>query len=285
MTDGKHPGVDATVTDPGGGSNFKKVEVKLPLSLALDPDNAQALCKPAQRVGLSCPKSSIVGTATAKSVLPHDLTGPVYFVEGVRTAKGRTIRTLPKLWIPLSGDGVTIDLDASSAVDSTGRLVTTFDNIPDAPIKQFRLKIAGGKHGILVVSGKPGACDRDKAIATRFTGQNDQVKVGSIQAKVAGCKTKPTIKKTKATKKAVTVQVAGLGVGRVSLTANGLVQSVTRTLSSAKTTQASITAKLTNKAQATLKRHGKVAIKLRIGYRPKNSKTAVAVTKTVTVRP
>jgi hypothetical protein len=284
MTDGKHPGVDATVTDPGGGSNFKKVEVKLPLSLALDPDNAQALCKPAQRVALGCPKTSIVGTATAKSVLPHDLTGPVYFVEGLRKgAKGRTIRTLPKLWIPLSGDGVTIDLDAGSAVDSTGRLATTFDNIPDAPIKQFRLKIAGGKHGILVVSGKPGACDRDKTMDTRFTGQNGQVKVGAVQAKVAGCKAKPRVKKTKATKKAVTVQVAGLGVGRISLSANGLLQSATRTLSSAKTTQASITAKLTNKAQATLKRHGKVAIKLRIGYRPKNSKSAVAVSKTVTV--
>jgi hypothetical protein len=287
MTDGKHPGVDATVTDPGGGSNFKKVEVKLPLSLALDPDNAQALCKPAQRVALSCPKTSIVGTATAKSVLPHDLTGPVYFVEGLRKgANGRTIRTLPKLWIPLSGDGVTIDLDAGSAVDSTGRLATTFDNIPDAPIKQFRLKIAGGKHGILVVSGKPGACDRDKTMDTRFTGQNGQVKVGAVQAKVAGCKTKPTIKRTKTTKQAVTVQIAGVGAGRVSLSANnGLLRSVTRSLALAKTTQASITAKLTRKAQAALKRHGKVAIKLRVGYRPKNSKTAVAVTKTVTVRP
>ena len=87
MTDGKHPGVDATVIDAGpgsGGANLKKVEVKLPLSLALDPDNAQALCKPEQRLALACPKSSIVGQAIAKSVLPHDLTGPVYFVEGLR---------------------------------------------------------------------------------------------------------------------------------------------------------------------------------------------------------
>ncbi|MET0602882.1 MAG: hypothetical protein ABW167_12915 [Baekduia sp.] len=289
MTDGKHPGVDATVVDAGpgsGGANLKKVEVKLPLSLALDPDNAQGLCKPEQRVALNCPKTSIVGQATAKSVLPHDLTGPVYFVEGLRKdpKSGRTIRTLPKLWIPLSGDGVTIDLDAGSAVDSTGRLATTFDAIPDAPIKRFQLKIAGGKHGILVVSGKPGACDRDKTMATRFTGHNGQVKVGEVQAKIAGCKTKPAIKKTKTTKskKAITVQVGGLGAGRVSLVADGL-QPVTRTLTSAKTTQASITARLTGKAQASLRTHGKVALRLRVGYRPKGSKTAVSTVKTVTL--
>ncbi|MET0602409.1 MAG: hypothetical protein ABW167_10500 [Baekduia sp.] len=289
MTDGKHPGVDATVVDAGPGSdgaNLKKVEVKLPLSLALDPDNAQGLCKPEQRVALACPKTSIVGQATAKSVLPHDLTGPVYFVEGLRKdpKSGRTIRTLPKLWIPLSGDGVTIDLDAGSAVDSTGRLATTFDTIPDAPIKQFRLRITGGKHGILVVSGKPGACDRDKTMATRFTGHNGQVKVGEVQAKIAGCKTKPTVKKTKTSKskKALTVQIGGLGVGRVSLSADGL-RSVTRTLTSAKTTQASITAKLTGKARASLLRHGTIALRLRVGYRPKGSKTAVATVKSVTL--
>ena len=176
MTDGKHPGVDATVVDAGpgsGGANIKKVEVKLPLSLALDPDNAQGLCKPEQRVALACPKSSIVGQATAKSVLAHDLTGPVYFVEGLRKdpKSGRTIRTLPKLWIPLSGDGVTIDLDASSAVDSSGRLVTTFDAIPDAPIKRFQLKITGGKHGILVVSDT-NLCQARQVAEVAMDGQN-----------------------------------------------------------------------------------------------------------------
>jgi len=200
-TDGTHPGVDATLTDPGGGSNLDKVEVKLPLTMALDPDNAQALCKPLQRLALNCPKASIVGTATAKSILPHPLTGPVYFVEGQRkTRTGRIVKTLPKLWIPLSGDGVTIDVDADSKVDSIQRLVTTFHDIPDAPITSFRLKINGGKHGILVVSGKPSACKRDKTIHGRFTGQNGETKRWASQAKIDGCK--PPVKKVKTSPKA-----------------------------------------------------------------------------------
>jgi len=202
MTDGKHPGINASLTAPAGGANLKKVQVMLPLSLALDPDNANGLCKPEQRVALNCPKTSIVGTATAKSVLPHDLTGPVYFVEGLRkNAKGRTVKTLPKLWIPLSADGVTIDLDASSTVDSINRLVTTFDNIPDAPITSFALKIAGGKHGILVVSGKPGVCKRDKGFALRFTGQNGLVTTSHVDGKADGCKTKAKAKKKTKTSK------------------------------------------------------------------------------------
>ena len=278
--DGTHPGVDATLTDPGGGANLDKVEVKLPLSVALDPDNAQELCKPLQRLALNCPKTSIVGSATAVSILPHPLTGPVYFVEGTRkSASGRTISTLPKLWIPLSGDGVTIDVNADSDVDSIKRLVTTFHDIPDAPIKSFKLKINGGKHGILVVSGKPGTCDRDKTIDGRFTGQNDETQVWTSQVKVDGCK--PTVKKTKASSKAVTLRIVNLSSGKLTLSGGALLTTSSRTLKSA--TQASITAKLTNKARAALKHSGSVKLNLSVGFRPKGGK-AVTVKKLVTVR-
>jgi hypothetical protein len=278
--DGTHPGVDATLTSASGGANVSKVEAKLPLSLALDPDNAQALCKPEQRVALACPASSIVGTATAVSVLPHPLTGPVYFVEGLRkTASGRTVRTLPKLWIPLSGDGVTIDADADSNVDSSNRLVTTFHDIPDAPLKSVNLKINGGKHGILVVSGKPGTCGPDRTLDSRFTGYNGETKVAVTNAQIEGCK--PTVKKTKVTSKSVTLSVENLEPGTLSLSAAGMLTRSTRVIKTGST--ASITAKLTAKARGAARRHGKVTVNARLTYRP-NGATAVAVTKLVTAR-
>jgi hypothetical protein len=278
--DGSHPGVDATLTSAPGGANVSKVEVKLPLSLALDPDNAQGLCKPEQRVALACPKSSIVGTATAVSVLPHPLTGPVYFVEGLRkTASGRTVRTLPKLWIPLSGDGVTIDADADSNVDSSNRLVTTFHDIPDAPLKSVRLKINGGKHGILVVSGKRGSCGPDRTLDSRFTGYSGETKVAVTNAQIEGCK--PTVKKAKATSKAVTLNVTNLGPGTLSLSATGMLTRTTRTIKNG--SAVSITAKLTAKARGAARRHGTVTVNARLTYRPDGGK-AVAVTKLVTAR-
>ncbi len=280
-TDGTHPGIEATLTAPDGSAKIKKAEVKLPLSIALDPNNAQALCKPEQRTALACPKSSIVGQATAVSLLRHPLTGPIYFVEGLRkAASGRTIRTLPKLWIPLSGEGVTIDVDASSAVDSTDRLATTFDGIPDAPVTEFRLKINGGKHGILVVSGNPATCARDKTVDSRFTGHNGQVLVSKSQVSIEGCK--PRVKKAKTSAKSVTLRVANLGAGKLTLSGGAMLKRASRTLKDV--TEASISATLTSKARAALRRHKKLALRLTLTYRPGGGGQALTVRKTVTVR-
>jgi hypothetical protein len=277
--DGTSPGVEATLTDPGGGSNYDKVEAKLPLALVLEPKNAQALCKPEQAKAYNCPKASIVGSATARSVLPHDLSGPVYFVEGRRTTKtGRVVSSLPDLWIPLSADGVTIDVRASSQVDSSDRLVATFHDLPDAPIKTFKLKINGGKHGILVVTGKS-TCSRDMTLDLRYTGQNGETKIGTSKPKVAGCK--PAVKSTKTTKKSVTVKVGNLDAGKVTVSGGGMLARASKTLKEG--TEATVVAKLTSKAQAALRRYGKVSVKVSVAYKPKVGKT-VKLTRKVTVR-
>jgi hypothetical protein len=277
-TDGTHPGIRAHLVSPTGASNLRTVRVALPLSLALDPDNAQGLCTPQQRVALACPATSIVGRATAKSILPHPLTGPVYFVEGLRkSASGRTIRTLPKLWIPLSGDGVTIDVNADSEVRND-RLVTTFDKIPDAPIESFDLSINGGKHGIIVVSGKPGTCDRSKIVDGELTGQSETVTRIAPTMSVEGCK--PKVKKKKSTSKSLTVQVTNVGPGKVTVSGAGLVKGV-RTLKSS--TSATMTLKWTASARRALLRHKTVKVKLTATYAPMKG-AAIRVTHAMTVR-
>ncbi|MFA4928970.1 MAG: hypothetical protein WC558_10660, partial [Patulibacter sp.] len=104
---GKHPGVEATVVMPKGGANLKDVQVTLPLTAALDPDNAKALCEAADAAARSCPEASIVGQASATTpTLDVPVSGPVYFVKGTRVTKeGRTVPTLPKLYLKLSGQG------------------------------------------------------------------------------------------------------------------------------------------------------------------------------------
>jgi hypothetical protein len=174
---------------------------------------------------------------------------------------------------------VTIDADADSNVDSSNRLVTTFHDIPDAPLVSVRLKINGGKHGILVVSGKRGTCGPDRTLDSRFTGHNGETKVAVTNAQIEGCK--PTVKKTKVTSKAVTLSVDNLGPGTLSLSANGLLTRSTRIIKQGNAV--SITAKLTAKARGTARRHGKVTVKARLTYRPKGG-AAVAVTKLVTAR-
>jgi hypothetical protein len=155
---GKHPGLKATVTQRAGEAGIQKAEVRLPKSLALDPSNAQALCEFAEgtRDDLEnrCPKGSIVGRAKATSpLLKAPLAGNVYFVKNVRIDKktGNQIRTLPMIIVALRGE-IDINLRGESSTTNSGKLVNTFDNVPDAPVSKFNLNINGGNTGILAVT-------------------------------------------------------------------------------------------------------------------------------------
>jgi hypothetical protein len=246
-TDGKHPALSATLTQAPGQSNLKKVKVTLPLSLALDPDNAESdgLCSfiEGSKDDPKCPASSIVGTATAVTpILSEPLTGPVYFVKNVRknAKSGREIRTLPKLVIPLRGNGILLTLTGTSDVVKN-RLVTTFDQIPDAPVSSFKLSITGGKKGILVVSGdKADICKANQVAAQEISGQNGKRADTDITIATSACKTKVLSKKT--TKKSVVVKVGGLTPGKLTVSGKGI-KKTTRTI--AKATVATITAKRT----------------------------------------
>ncbi len=247
-TDGKHPAVTAELTQRPGQSNLKKVRVALPLSLALDPDNANGLCEfvDGSKVTPTCPQASIVGSATAVTpILDEPLTGPVYFVKNVRKdpKSGREIRTLPKLVIPLVGqNGVKLTLTGTSDVEDD-QLVTTFDNIPDAPVSSFKLSIIGGKGGILTVSDAD-ICKATQVAEQQVDGQNGKAADADVFIQTPSCPTK-IISKT-VTKTTVKLKIGGLGAGKVTVTGKGI-KKTTRTIS--KSTVATITAKRTGKAK------------------------------------
>jgi hypothetical protein len=173
LRDRGHPGVRAVLTQGPGQANLRKVAVKLPLSLALDPNRAQSddLCEFADGQRVACPASSIIGRARAFTpVLNRPLEGPVYFVKNVRRhpRTGNLIRTLPTLLIPLKGE-VDIHLRAQSDTQR-GKLVNTFSAIPDAPVSRFELTLRGGRRGILIVNGNP--CQRNRTANVKMDGQN-----------------------------------------------------------------------------------------------------------------
>ncbi len=175
-TDGKHPTLTATLTAPTSGqANIQTARVQLPLSLALDPNNTEVVCSVAAAQAINCPSNTIVGSATAVSpLLPDPLKGNVYLVQGIRTnSKGQQIRTLPSLLVPLRGD-IALNLTAQTSVDGAGRLITTFNSVPDAAVSNFQLTINGGKKGILVVTNHKNLCK---------AAQNGQYTLGSHSGK------------------------------------------------------------------------------------------------------
>jgi hypothetical protein len=243
-TDGKHPAISAVLTQKPGQTNLSKVRVSLPLSLALDPDNANGLCEfvDGSKVEPTCPKASIVGKATAVTpILNEPLSGPVYFVKNIRKdpKSGREIRTLPKLVLPLVGpNGIKLTLTGTSAVEND-RLVTTFENIPDAPVSSFKMDIIGGKGGILTVSNAD-ICKTTQIAGQQVDGQNGKDADSSISIQTPSCPLKVVSKKIGKT--SVAVKVSGLGAGKVTITGKGI-KKTTKTISSS--TVATVTAKRT----------------------------------------
>jgi hypothetical protein len=170
---GRHPGLRAVMTQPKGQANMKAVKVKLPSSLALDPANAATVCGYEEGLAASCPKTSRVGRASARTpILSRPLTGPVYLVQGIRFDKetGARIRTLPTLLVKLRGE-IAIDLRAKNSVSGRS-LVTTFRAIPDAPVSKFTLNMSSGANGILAVTGERNLCRASRKAGFAIAGQN-----------------------------------------------------------------------------------------------------------------
>ena len=100
----------------------------------------------------------------------------MYFVKNFRIDKrtGNKIRTLPMLIVALRGE-IAINLKGTSSVRG-GRLINTFNQVPDAPVTRFNLNIKGGKDGILVVTdtarGPLNLCSARQTANVRIAGQN-----------------------------------------------------------------------------------------------------------------
>lgn len=278
MTYLKHPGLKAQLGDMLGQANLKRVKVKLPLSAALDTNNAKALCEPDAAAARNCPADSIIGRASASTPALHErVTGPIYFVRGTRvTDKGVVVKTLPKLWVPLSGQGVTVDLWADSYVDGKKRLESTFTNIPDVPVRDFEMELDGGKHGILQATQN--VCAASKTTTIEYTGHNGGVTQQRVAFTAPDCK--PQIVEAKNSRnKTVGVRVAGIGPGTLTITGSGLNRATRKVVRS---DSALIRATLTRNGQSHLRSGKTLRTRLTVRFQPTKGK-AVNIRKPVRI--
>jgi hypothetical protein len=268
---GGHPGVEALLTQQSGETGIKSATVTLPLSLALDPNNAVSddLCEFAAGLKDQCPAKSVIGTVTAVSpLLKAPLNGKVYFVKGLRTdpKSGRLIKTLPTLLIELRGE-IDVNLRASTSVPDGKHLTTTFPTIPDAPISSFSLKLNGGPKGILVVTdGHNDICYTPQKPFLAATGQNGK---GLDTHTTLTPECPLAVVSRTFSSSSVRVRVSGLAAGTVTVSGVGI-KTTRRTISTA--TSATITAKLTAKGKRM--RGAKQDVRVKATFTPKGAKKA-----------
>jgi len=140
---GGFPSLRATFASRGPkDSNLKRIEVEMPHSLFLAQTHIRTVCTKVQFQAERCPKGSIYGKATAKTLLfDEPLRGNVY----LRSSD----RKLPDLVADLHSGAIRIVVEGRIGPGKHGGILTFFDDLPDAPVDSFTMTLQGGRRGLL----------------------------------------------------------------------------------------------------------------------------------------
>jgi len=181
---GSHPALTATLLMNGiGEAGVKRAEVVLPKSEFIENAHFNTICTRVQfkqgvHPGELCPAGSIYGKATIKTpLLSEPLTGPVF----LRSSEHQ----LPDVVAAVHNGEIDVTLDGH--VDSVkGRLRTTFESTPDAPVSSAVISLLGAKKGLFVNSTN--LCKATHKVEANFTGQNGKLAELRPVLKPLGCK-------------------------------------------------------------------------------------------------
>jgi hypothetical protein len=162
---GGHPALRAVYVPRPGDANTRQVQVSLPRTAFLAQDHIRDVCTRAQFEARRCPPESLYGRAVAWTpLLDGPLRGPVY----LRSSPN----PLPDLVAELSHGAIRIVLEGRIDSVGPGRIRTTFEGLPDAPLDRFVLNMQGGGKSLLVNSTN--LCAASAFATARVVGQNNK---------------------------------------------------------------------------------------------------------------
>lgn len=195
--------LDVKLTFPKGGfggeSNVAQVKVSLPRQLPSRLTTLQKACPAAtfERDPATCAKGSIVGIVRADTPLlpqlpctsgwrcssepPTSVIGPVYFVS-------HGGEEFPQLIMVLEGDGVRVDLAASTFISKAGITSSTVRAAPDVPVNSFELYLPQGSGSALAANGNLCKETSKLVMPTSFIAQNGSRITQKTKIVVNGCK-------------------------------------------------------------------------------------------------
>ncbi len=158
-------------------ARLASASVVLPQGQLLDVHRLGSLCARGLPPG-RCPAASRLGHATIRSpLLPQPLRGPVY----LRAPSHR----YPDLVAEVEGAGVRLVLHGRTGTTRDGRLRFRLLGLPDLPLSQATVVLAGGRRGI-VANSRPLCGHRQRGYA-RLAGQNGKRANARPVLRLSGC--------------------------------------------------------------------------------------------------
>lgn len=169
-TPGGHPGMYVRLESPEGDSALKSAAVTLPEGVAVDLDNVQNTCSQAQFDAVQCPAAARVGSVTARvSITSEPITGDIYLLK----VKGKT---LPGLGLNFTGRFAQ-RVTSYTELDAKKRIVVTFPEIPDLPLRELIVQVDSTKRSPLQLPKT--ACANGTNWNGAFIGQGGQKTVAA----------------------------------------------------------------------------------------------------------
>lgn len=143
---GNHVGLNIAIDVPEGNDDLGATRITLPDGVVSDLDNVKNSCLPADFVAIKCAPETIIGnvTATLSGIDADVVKGDIHMVR----VEGQT---LPALGFNFKGR-LPLRLSGMSQIDSNGRIVNTFVDLPSIPQRTLRVALAGGPKSILRIS-------------------------------------------------------------------------------------------------------------------------------------
>jgi hypothetical protein len=180
---GAHPALKATLNMNGiGEAGIAKAQVILPKSEFIENAHFNTICTRVQfkqgiHPGEKCPAGSIYGSVSARTpLLDEPLTGPIF----LRSSEHQ----LPDVVAAVHNGQ--IDVTLVGRVDSVkGRLRSSFETTPDAPVTSATFSFQGAKKGLFVNSTD--LCKSSHKAEANFTGQNGKEWDIKPEVKATGC--------------------------------------------------------------------------------------------------
>lgn len=158
---GDHPAFSARLIARAGDANIASAITALPRSEFLENAHIGTVCTRVQFRADACPAASVYGHAKAITPLLDDP------VEGDLVLRSSD-NPLPDLVARLRGQ---ISANLVGRIDSiNGGIRTSFETVPDVPVTEFTLTMAGGDKGLLVNSRN--LCKAPSRADVRFTAQS-----------------------------------------------------------------------------------------------------------------
>jgi hypothetical protein len=175
--------------EPEGFANseLRTAVVTLPPGVTVDPSAAAGLqaCSDAQ-FGMgttttpSCPSSSVIGSDEVISPdVPNPLNGQLYVGQ---PEPGNMYR----IFQYIEGDGLNVKLEGRVSPNPvTGQITATFENLPQLPFSELKLRLKGGNAAVLANSPTCGLSTTATAL-TPWSGNSDAIPSSSFETSADG---------------------------------------------------------------------------------------------------